>query len=136
MAVKEKNKEQKSRIWEILSKEYKWENYLFLLISVVVLVLGTLILTGTLTVKENMPILGSHPKAFAWVLVVVASFGTLYAVYPFFKPAFPELKRVKWLSKKEFLADSIRVFMFLIIFTLLFILYDFFIMEIWSLIVK
>ncbi len=136
MAVKEKNKEQKSRIWEILSKDYKWESYVFLLISLVVLILGTLILTGTLSVKENMPVIGSHPKPFAWVLVVASGFGVLYAVYPFFKPAFPELKRVKWLSKREFLADSIRVFMFLIIFALLFVLYDFFLMEIWSLIVS
>ncbi len=136
MAVKEKNKEQKSRIWEILSKDYKWESYVFLLISLVVLILGTLILTGTLSVKENMPVIGSYPKPFAWALVVASSFGVLYAIYPFFKPAFPELKRVKWLSKREFLADSIRVFMFLIIFALLFVLYDFFLMEIWSLIVK
>ena len=119
-----------NRIGEYLKEEHKWENYLFVLVSLVTLLLGALMLSGTLVVKDNFPILGDYPKVFAWVLVIIAAVGLLYAVYPFYKPAFPELKKITWLKPKKFLADTIRVFLFIIIFTLLFLLYDTFISEI------
>lgn len=127
---KKKEKEEgKSRILEYLATEHKWENYLFVVVSLVTLVLGILILTGALVVKEDFPLIGDYPKVFAWILVGFAGFGLLYAIYPFFKPAFPEFKKISWLSGKKFLANTIRVFTFLIIFTLLFLLYDIFISQ-------
>lgn len=135
MAVKNKSAEKKSRIWEILAKDYKWESYLFFAVSLLVLTLGILILTGVLTIKESFPVIGKYPKVFSWIMVGFSSFGLLYSLFPFFKPAWPEIKKVSWPSRKTFLGDSIRVFMFLIIFALLFVLYDFFITEIWTLIV-
>ena len=39
MAVKEKNVEKKSRILEYLKESHKWENYVFLLFSVIVLLM-------------------------------------------------------------------------------------------------
>lgn len=136
MAVKEKQVEKKSRIWEILSKDYKWESYVFLGVSAVTLMLGILILTGVLAVKSGFPVIGSYPKVFAWILVAFAGFGVLYSLYPFFKPAWPEMKRVSWPSRKSFLGDSIRVITFIVIFALLFVLYDLFITEILALILK
>lgn len=127
---KKKEKEEgKSRILEYLATEHKWENYLFVVVSLVTLILGTLILTGALVVKEDFPLIGDYPKVFAWILVAFAGFGLLYAIYPFFKPAFPEFKKISWLSGRKFLANVIRVFTFLIIFTLLFLLYDIFISQ-------
>ncbi|MDE5566514.1 MAG: hypothetical protein K2I77_05970, partial [Anaeroplasmataceae bacterium] len=69
MAVKEKENEKPSRIIQYLKETHKWENYLFLFLSLMVLILGCLILAGTLTVKENFWLIGKHPKGFGWILV-------------------------------------------------------------------
>lgn len=125
---KEDNKP--SRILEYLKTEHKWENYLFLAISVVVLMLGILILTGTLVVRDDFPLIGKNSTAYGWVLVVVAGLGTLYALFPFYKPCFPEFKKITWLKGMKLVGDIIRVFLFIIIFTLLFLLYDAFISQV------
>ncbi len=122
--------EGKSRIMEYLKTEHKWENYLFLAVSVITLLIGVLMLTGALVVKNNFPVIGDFPDVFAWILVVLASIGTIYALYPFFKPAFPEIKKISWLPWLKFVGNSVRVFLFLIIFALLFLLYDSFITQI------
>ena len=129
IAKKHAKMEGKSRIIEYLMEEHKWENYVFLAVSVITLVLGTLILAGTLTVKENMPLIGDYPKAFAWILVGIAGLGVLYALYPFFKPSFPELKKITWIKGWKFVGNIIRTFLFIIIFALLFLLYDAFIQQ-------
>ncbi len=126
--AKEDNKP--SRILEYLKTEHKWENYLFLVISVIVLMLGILILTGILVVREDFPLIGQNATAYGWVLVVIAGLGTLYALYPFYKPCFPEFKKITWLKGMKLFGDIIRVFLFIIIFTLLFLLYDSFISQI------
>lgn len=130
MAVKEKQLDKKSRIWEYIKTEHKWENYVFLFFAVVVLILGCLILTDVLTVKESIWLIGDHPDVFAWVLVGVSTLFTLYALVPFFKPAVPELKKISWLPLRKFVGNSIRVLLFLVIFALLFFLYDSFITQI------
>ncbi len=125
---KEDNKP--SRILEYMKTEHKWENYVFVFISVLVLMLGILILTGVLVVREDFPVIGQNAKVYGWVLVVVASLGTLYALFPFYKPCFPEFKKITWLKGVKLLGDIVRVFLFIIIFTLLFLLYDSFISQI------
>ncbi|MDE6946425.1 MAG: preprotein translocase subunit SecE [Anaeroplasmataceae bacterium] len=132
MAVKEKTGEKQSRIWQYLKETHKWENYVFLIFAVLVLVLGCLILTSSLTVKENFWLIGEHPMAFGWVLVSLAGVFTLYGLYPFFKPAFPEFKKITWLTFGKWLGNSIRVLLFLVIFALLFLLYDAFITQVLS----
>jgi preprotein translocase subunit SecE len=112
------------RIAEYLKTEHKWENYLFVFMSLVVMVLGGMILAGSLVVKDSFPLIGSHPKVFAWILMGVAFLALLYALYPFFKPAFPEFRKITWLTFPKFVGDAIRVFLFIAIFVLLFILYD------------
>ena len=116
---KEDNKP--SRILEYLKPEHKWENYLFLTVSVIVLMLGVLI---------DFPVIGQNSTVYGWILVVVASLGTLYALFPFYKPCFPEFKKITWLKGMKFVGDIVRVFLFIIIFTLLFLLYDSFISQI------
>ena len=130
MAVKEKQLDKKSRIWEYIKTEHKWENYVFLFFAVVVLILGCLILTDVLTVKESIWLIGDHPDVFAWVLVGVSTLFTLYALVPFIKPAVPELKKISWLPLRKFVGNSIIVLLFLVIFALLFFLYDSFITQI------
>ena len=121
---KREKEEGHSRILEYLATEHKWENYLFLVVSIITLMLGILILTDVLV------------DVFAWILVAVAGLGVLYALYPFFKPAFPEFKKITWLKPMKFLGDAIRVFLFLFIFVALFLLYDAFITQIISRILK
>ncbi len=136
MAIKEKTNEKPSRIIQYLKDTHKWENYVFLILSVMVLLLGCMILTGTLTVRPNFWLIGEHPKVFGGVLVGLAGLFTIYALYPFFKPAFPEFKKISWLTFGKFLGNSIRTLLFITIFALLFLLYDSFITEILSRIFK
>lgn len=132
MAVKEKANEKPSRILQYLKETHKWENYVFLILSVMVLILGCMILTGTLTVKQDFWFIGQHPKGFGWTLVGLSSVFTLYALYPFFKPAFPEFKKITWLTLGKFVGNAIRTLLFITIFALLFLLYDAFITQILS----
>ena len=44
------------RIVEYLKTEHKWENYFFVVISIITLLLGCLMLTGALVVKDNIPV--------------------------------------------------------------------------------
>ncbi len=127
---REKEDNKPSRILEYLKTEHKWENYLFLTVSVIVLMLGVLILTGVLVVRNDFPVIGQNSTVYGWILVVVASLGTLYALFPFYKPCFPEFKKITWLKGMKFVGDIVRVFLFIIIFTLLFLLYDSFISQI------
>ena len=131
MAIKEKvsDDDKKSRILEILSKDYKWESYLFIFLSIVLIILGTFILNGTLTVKQEIVIIGQYPTAFAWVLVTLGVLSLVYAAYPFLKLSFPELKKVKWPTWSKFLSDSFKTFIFMVIFTLLFLMFDIIISE-------
>ena len=138
MEKKQEKKERMGiyRIGEYLKEEHKWENWVFLGVSIVVLLLGLLILNGSLIVRENFPLIGSNPSLFAWILVGIASVGILYGLYPFFKPAFPEFKKITWLTLPKFVANSIRVFLFIIIFVGLFILYDTLMAELFMLIFR
>lgn len=130
IAKKHAKMEGKSRIWEYLKEEHKWENYAFLVISIFTVVLGAVILSGTLlTIKESIPLIGEYPKVFAWILVGVGSLGTLYALYPFYLPAFPEFKKITWIKGWKFFGNVIRTFLFIVIFALLFLLYDAFIQQ-------
>ena len=123
-----------SRIGEYLKEEHQWESYLFIVIALVTLLLGCLILNGSLEVKNNFPLIGNHPTLFAWILVGLSSLGLLYALWPFFKPAFPEFKKITWLTWPKFLGNLARTFIFMLIFVGLLYLYDAFMSEIFVLI--
>jgi preprotein translocase subunit SecE len=135
----EKKQEKKERmgfyrIGEYLKEEHKWESYLFIVIALITLLLGCLILNGSLEVKNSFPLIGNHPTLFAWILVGLSSLGLLYAVWPFFKPAFPEFKKITWLTWPKFLGNLARTFIFMLIFVGLLYLYDAFMSEIFVLI--
>ena len=128
MAIKEKSKELKqSKLQEILSTEYKWETYLLGVLAVVAIALGLLIFTDVLTVNESTPIIGNYPKLFAWIITIVGAIGLILFAVPLFKPAVPELKKLSWPTWRVFVANTTRVFLFLIVMSLLFMLYESFI---------
>ena len=129
MAIKVKNNNEvkPSKIREILTTEYKWETYLLGFLSVVAIALGLLIFTGVLTVNASTPVIGNYPKLFAWIITIVGAVGLILFAIPLFKPAVPELKKLSWPTMQVFLANSARVFMFIIILSLVFLLYEAFI---------
>ena len=122
------------RISEYLKEEHKWEIWLFLAVSIITLLLGCLILNGALAIRSDFPVLGQYSSLFGWILVVVSALGLLYALYPFFKPAFPEFKKITWLKVPEFIGNVIRAFVFMLVFIALFILYDYFMTSVLKLI--
>lgn len=122
-----KVEEQHSRILEYLKSEHKWENYVLLALSLMALMLGCLIINGTLEVSEDFPLIGNFPKVFAWVLIGLSALAIILSLWPFFKPAFPELKKVSWPKPRQFGADVARVFIFLLILVSVLLLFDAFI---------
>ena len=68
------------KVVDYLKKEHKWEEYLFIFCSFVVVIVGALILTGNLEIKESQGLLAENPKAFAWVLILIGSAGAIYGI--------------------------------------------------------
>lgn len=128
MAIKEKNNEVKSsKLMEILNTEYKWETYLLGVLSVVAVALGLLIFSDVLTVNADTPIIGNYPNLFAWIIVIVGAIGLVLFAIPMFRPAVPELKKLSWPTWRVFVANTTRVFIFLIVMSLMFLLFESFI---------
>ncbi len=118
-------------LMKILAKEYRYEGLILLVLGLVVVVLGTLILTGIATdgkeglvVNENFFFLGEYPLAFAWILIIVGAIGIILAIGPYYKPSISEVKKVTWPSKKEMLKNSLITLAFIAIIALLFVGYD------------
>lgn len=132
MAIKQKT-EQKSKLIEVLTKEYRWENLLLGILAVISAALAVMILTGSSLLTppdDSFPVIGgSNFYVFAWVLLVISIFGIILVVYPFFLPAIPELKKISWAGWKKFLDNSTRVIIFLVILTGFLLLFDFLIVR-------
>lgn len=129
MAIKVKNSNEikPSKIKEILTTEYKWETYLLGVLSLVAIALGLLIFSDVLTVNEGTPVIGNFPELFAWIITIVGAVGFILFAIPLFKPAFPELKKLSFPTFKVFVANATRVFIFIIVIALMFMLYEAFI---------
>ncbi len=78
MAIKVKDTEEKSKLLEVLTKEYKWENLLLGVLATVSAGLALMIISGNplLQINPNFPILGTEPNGtiFSWVLLVISFF--------------------------------------------------------------
>ena len=72
--------DQKSKIREILTKEYEWEHYLLAVLSLVAIVLGILIFTDVLTVMDGILVLSDNPMLLPWTLVIVGIFGLILSI--------------------------------------------------------
>ena len=129
MAIKVKNTNEikPSKIKEILTTEYKWETYLLGTLSLIAIALGLLIFTDVLTVNSSTPIIGNYPTLFAWIITVVGAVGFILFAIPLFKPAMPEFKKLTFPKFSEFAANATRVFIFIIVIALVFLLYESFI---------
>ncbi len=130
-AQKEQAKANKSvdekphRILNFLSKEYRGENAVMLLLALFAIVLGVLIVNGTLTISEEYFLLGyKKGKLFAWILIGLATISLVFVLIPFFRPSLSEIKHLKGLSKAEFLKNVARTLVFIIILCVFFFLCD------------
>ncbi len=128
MAIRQKPDEQKSKLLEVLTTEYKWENLLLGVLATLSGALSLMIISGStlLQINENFPILGQGNNGiiFAWVLFAISVFGLILVIYPFFLPAIPELKKITWPTWPKFLDHAVRVLIFLFILTGMLLLYD------------
>ncbi|MDY0346106.1 MAG: preprotein translocase subunit SecE [Acholeplasma sp.] len=125
MAVKAKATEKKSKVVEILTTDYPWENLLLGILASLSLALSIMILGGILTTEDGpIPIISDYPNLFAGILLGISIVGLLLVIYPFFVPALPELKKMSWASWSTYLDASVRVLIFVIFFALVFFAYD------------
>lgn len=124
MAIKEKT-EKKSKLFDVLKTEYKWENVLLAVLASLALAFSLMIINGTLAVKEDFPIIGRFPMIFAWILFSISVIGIVLVVAPFFAQALPELKRISWANWKTTIDAIIKVFTFIILVALMFLGFDY-----------
>ncbi|MDY0074737.1 MAG: preprotein translocase subunit SecE [Acholeplasmataceae bacterium] len=121
MAIKQKQVEQKSKLLEVLTTEYKWENLLLGILATLSGALALMIISGNslLEINENFPVLGQGNNGiiFAWVLFAISLFGLALVIYPFFLPAIPELKKITWPTFPKFLDHAVRTLIFLFLLT-------------------
>lgn len=119
MAIKQKEVEQKSKLLEVLTTEYKWENLLLGILATFSGALALMIISGNslLTINSDFPVLGQGNNGiiFAWVLFAISLFGLALVIYPFFIPAIPELKKITWPTFPKFVDHAVRTIIFLII---------------------
>lgn len=132
MAIKDNTKKSSKtgKLLEFLNKDYKAENYILLVISLIALAMSVMILMGELVPYEGFPIIGEYPKVFATVLLIISLIGLLIVVTPFFQSIYPELKKITWSDWKTFIDNSVKVFLFIIILSLFFLGCDGLIVEI------
>ena len=57
------------RALQLLSKEYKYENFILLVLALFAIVLGALLVKNVLQIDESFPIIGEYQVQFAWVLI-------------------------------------------------------------------
>lgn len=122
MAIKKKEKEQKSKLVEILTTEYKGESLILGILATITAALAIMIIGRVqgIHIPEDFPVLGGSPNdmIFAWTVLVIAILGLSLVIYPFFLPAFPELRKISWAGLKDFLDEAVRVILFVLIVTL------------------
>lgn len=123
MAIKEK-KEKKSKVLEVLKTEYKWENVVLAILASLALAFSLMIINGALVVRDSFPIIGQFPMVFAWVLFSISVIGIILVIYPFFLQAFPELRKVSWADLPTAMDAIVKVLVFVLIFSLLFVGFD------------
>lgn len=135
---KEKEVTATQRIWSFIKQDHPFENWLLLILAIVLLVLAVYILVAAASDKNTFAdtyfdISKSGWGIFdaSWKIIVIASLivalaaGVIvYCVWPVFKPAFKEMKFVTWTDKKTLFVNSLIVLIFIAFLTGLFYIFD------------
>lgn len=119
-----KTKEQDSWFMKILKEEHKWETYLLGFISCFAMGVGALILSGEVKFDDNTPVFADYAVLAGWLFVGFGMLGFLLFIIPIFKPTRKEIKHLSYPNRSLFGANICRVFTFLIIMALVFLLYE------------
>jgi preprotein translocase SecE subunit len=133
--------QKKSRVMEILKKEYAFENWLLAVLSPVLILYGVYIVMGRFgnSTPSLAEILGKSGYAFidfffettlkrvltGSFLILVGGLVIVYLAIPFLRPSIQEMKRVSWPTAKDLAGDSSKVFGFLVFLMLIFTIYGF-----------
>ena len=119
------NEQKPHRILDFLSREYKGENAVMLVLALFAIVLGVLIINSTLSISKDYFLIGyNNGKLFAWILIGLAGISLIFIAIPFFRPSFSEVKHLKGLSKADFLKNVARTLVFIIILCVFFLVCD------------
>lgn len=125
MAIKDTlDKPKRNKLLEVLSQDYKAENIFLAFIAIIAMAFSIMILSGTLNVKDNYPLLGAYPKVFAIILLVISTLGLLVVLWPFYQPSLGEIRKITWAKPRELYEDLFRVFVFMIFFVFILLFFD------------
>lgn len=117
-----KKKEEKSRILEVLTKEYKYENLVLGALALIVALIACYLITGDLVFNSGWNFIQGREKAIGWGLVLFAGGIIVALLVPFFKPSMEEVDKVTFPDGKEMRIQSTRVFAFMIFFAVIFLI--------------
>jgi preprotein translocase SecE subunit len=129
--------EKRSRVMEILKKEYKFENILLMILAPVLVLYGVYIVLNKFGTVSFDEVLGSSGYKFIdWFfqtdlariltgsfLILIGSLVILFLAWPLVRPSVSEMKKVSWPTSKVLGINSVRVFAFLLFLMAVFILY-------------
>lgn len=117
-----------NKVLEILRKEYPFERIILGVMGLLVLVLGVYLVQGDIIEIKltSFWLFNSALKRtlFAVFVIVIGAISVLMAIWPFFVPSFVEMKKVTWPNRKTILNHSARVFGFIIVLSLFFVIAD------------
>jgi preprotein translocase subunit SecE len=115
-------------VLNILKKEYPFEGILLGLLGALVLVLGVYIFEGeVLEVRlTEWWIFDAAWKivTFSFIIMAIGAAALIYAIAPFFIPGLKEMNKVSWPNRAMLNNHLARVFGFLLIVAVMFIIYD------------
>ncbi len=130
MAIKDKQRVSENKLSNIIKNDYKIENIILTIIATLAAAFSMLIITGEITINDNVAIIGQFPVVFGWILFGISIIGLGLVVYPFVFSAFPEIKKTSWPSKKDYLLNVTRVFVFMALMTFFLIFFDYIVAQI------
>lgn len=148
-STKANNKMQdESRVMSILKKEYAFENWLLAILAPILILYGVYIVMGKFGTVDLASVLGSSGIAFidfffkttlrriftGVFLILIGGLVLIYLLIPYVRPSFIELKKVTWPTPKALATNSLRVFLFLIFLSLVFVVYGWILSPIFTLI--
>lgn len=131
MAIKQKDQQQKSKLVEIITTDYKWLNLVLGLLAIFAIALSVMIINKSLNISSSFPILGkgNNGVIFAGFLLTISILGLVLVLFPFFYAAFPEIKRISWPKGKIYFDAVVRTFIFVILITLILMLFDYLVVQ-------
>ncbi len=112
--------QKKSRVMEILKKEYAFENWLLAILAPVLVLYGVYIIIGAFGSVDLTAILGSSGIGFidfffetdlkriltGVFLILVGTLVIVYLAIPILRPSIAEMKKVSWPPRKDTLSST------------------------------